>query len=61
MTLRHLGILAHLMERHNLDRSTLQRADEAKEGEMASCVVSRARACHADFWRMVDARKGEQR
>lgn len=57
MTLRHLGILAHLMERSGIDRATLQRADEAKEGELASCVVSRAKRDYSQWWAAIDAKR----
>jgi hypothetical protein len=39
------------------DAQSLKDAEERERREMLaqSCVVSRARVCHADFWQRVDA------
>lgn len=52
MTLRDLGVV-------RLSRQQEQAADEAKEAELASCVVSRAKPDRREFWARVDARRRE--
>jgi predicted RNA-binding protein YlxR (DUF448 family) len=41
------------------DVQSIKDAEERERREMLaqSCVVSRARVCHAEFWRAVDARR----
>ena len=53
VTARDLGTV-------RLSRVQEQQADEAKEAELASCVVRHATRDHSHFWRRVDARRDAQ-